>query len=127
MSESPWEVIRRAADRLEELAGNWREDNAKVEARAAKGWREPRDEGAYTWDAIAAFIADDYYDEAIGAATAWVEVLSPTVADPLAAWLREMSAEMEHRAPEWGPLLSQGAALAFAHTILGEDGESSVQ
>lgn len=72
----PWEVIRAAADRLEELAGKatpwpWRDDAGDGYVTA-----EWSDGDETTWETVA---------DTTAANGAWIATLSPAVAEPLVA------------------------------------------
>jgi hypothetical protein len=97
------DLLRTAADRLERLAarttpGDWR----------TTGLLASRPE-------VVAFRADggtEHVAEARAASGAWITALSPAVAEPLGAWLRE---EAELRAPA-------AASLALARLLLARTG-----
>jgi hypothetical protein len=97
------DLLREAADRLERLAvrstpGDWR----------TTGLLASRPEVV----AVRPDGGTEHVAEARAASAAWITTLSPTVAEPLAAWLR---AEAERGAPA-------PAALALARVLLSRSG-----
>jgi hypothetical protein len=118
-TEAPWEVIRAAADRLEELAGKatpwpWRDDAGDGYVTAE--WSEGDET---TWETVA---------DTTAANGAWIAALSPAVAEPLVAWLRYIARRIEVESRIF-TTASQREALAGKHShpialaraILGEE------
>src|SRR5690349_14424794 len=108
---TPWEVIRAAADRLERVA-RWADKGPWVDVQ--DGWcirAEPSDDKA-TWRTVASDVGRANSD--------WITTLSPTVAEPLVAWLRDAGDAWEIiGVAMWPPAtVSYRAALDFAHKIL---------
>lgn len=98
-TESTAALLRRAADHLDELAkgattahGPWLDDHTlpgdeacvMVVTNADKGWAQ------------ILFVADWGTD----ADARWIAALSPVVAAPLAAWLRDVAEDEEHEQQE---------------------------
>jgi hypothetical protein len=103
---TPWEVIRAAADRLEWLAQGavtppWAESGGSVRAGKDEEW--------------------DVANCATSRTAAWIATLSPAVAEPLVAWLRDAGDAWEIiGVAMWPPAtVSYKAALDFARLILG--------
>lgn len=103
---TPSETLRAAAARLRELAN----------AATPGPWRTAAlrdDDPAYGMDVEPSVAVGNDSSGACDLADAtWIATMSPSVAEPLAAWLET---EIELDEPD-GPLFS--AALAFARTIL---------
>jgi hypothetical protein len=83
----PWEVIRAAADRLVELAGQatvgpWHGFAGEVSSVPPPGHER----------VCSVSLRGDQH---------WIATLSPAVAEPLVAWLWETAAAAEHHVPIW--------------------------
>jgi hypothetical protein len=128
-TDRAWEVIRRAADRVESLA-----------LHAAIG---PWESGERcVWNGGTGAVVSDgsegdggCFDEGTAA---WIAALSPAVAEPLVAWLRAAADSMELHVPIWEepepgvrPRRTHGEvdrmighhfghALTFSRRVLGE-------
>lgn len=136
MTDAPWEVLRRAADLLEQLAGKatpgpWRRHDTWLDvgghtATVLSGEESNSDLRAWlpsrsgdAWDT-----KRNVWNDAV-----WIAAMSPDVAEPLVAWLRfaawcwETAGDLETAGiGQAGKLVSDGEkfALTFANKIIGE-------
>lgn len=115
MTDSPSLLLQRAAERLLELSSD---PTGLPQAWWWVDWRYPSCGELQEWQVCGRgkplFTATEHAttDDA-----EWVAVMSPAVAGPLVAWLRDTAADLEV-----GPVQTstEEAALEFARLILGE-------
>jgi transcriptional regulator GlxA family with amidase domain len=109
---SPVEVLRAAADRLDQLA----------ESTSPSPWEAPRPNAGLheVHDSAGNGIAteSDFGDLAEADAD-WIAMLGPQVAPALSAWLRESASIAEYYNDERPHLPAPRHALAFARMVLG--------
>jgi hypothetical protein len=93
--QAPWEVIRAAADRLAETAESVGEARTLWAASHHTPWSHT------VWDVHGVRIVDT---SSSGVAD-WIAALSPAVAEPLVAWLRDAAeAAEEHASDKTAPV-----------------------
>lgn len=120
---TPAEELRAAATRLREMAkatagGKW---TAEYLGNHNAWWvtHDSKDEdGSTTWGTVADLESIDMAGNA-----AWIALMGPDKAGPLAAWLEACVKQRCIYADAMDP--EQAAALAFARSILHTEGEGS--
>lgn len=109
---APTEELRAAARLLRETA-----------SKATPGPWKTKGFGDFGWlvvdaDPAGRFSVETEDNEHGRADAAWIALVSPAVADPLAAWLESVAHELSTAHPDWHPYLTRHA-LPVARLILG--------